>query len=272
MTELFRRACEVIVGSNRLRGHHVTFRVKRTLRPEPNTCEVTVANLSPSTRASIESLDAVRVRIRAGYGDELATIYDGELREVSTTRDGPTITTTIRSGDGERAYRRSRVNRSFAPGSSVEDVMGHLAESMRTGIGNALSAVRDRGLAGIVDVFESGTVVSGRAADELTRVLDAGNLEWSVQGGALQVLERGAALQTEALRLSSSTGLLGSPSVDAKGELRFRAMMIPGIAPGVRVVIDSEFHRGTYRIETAEFVGDTSGGEWAVECTGRVPR
>lgn len=272
MTELFRRACEIVVGSHRLRGHHVTFRVKRTLRPEPNTCEITIANLSPDTRAAVAALEDVRVRIRAGYGDELATIYDGELRDVSTTREGPTITTTIRSGDGERAYRRSRVNRSFAPGSSVEDVMREMATSMRVGIGNALSAVRDRGLGGLVEIFEQGTVASGRSADELTRTLDAADLEWSVQSGALQVLPRGAALQREALRLAPNSGLLGTPSVDAKGEVKFRAMMIPGIEPGVRVVIDSEFHRGTFRIEAAEYVGDTSGGDWAIECVGRVPR
>lgn len=102
----------------------------------------------------------------------------------------------------------------------------------------------------------------------MTDLCRSAGLEWSIQDGCLQLLNIGEALSTnEAIQLDSSTGLIGSPSVDSQGVLEFTTLLIPGIAPGVLVDMDSLFVKGGYRIEKVRYQGETVGQDWYAHCT-----
>jgi hypothetical protein len=161
----------------------------------------------------------------------------------------------------------------------VAEVIRYVAENLGVGMGNVEKALGGR-LEGNLRVFTGGTVVSGQAAEELQRLFDSVDLEHSIQGGNLQVLPRGGALEGTAVELSPQTGLVGSPSLNtpagfggsvfsAPRELTCSSKLNPDLFPGRKVQIRSEFIAGLFRVFRCEYVGDTRGGDWHANLTCR---
>jgi hypothetical protein len=120
-------------------------------------------------------------------------------------------------------------------------------------------------------IWPTGKSITGSVARELVAFARSADLEVSIQDGSLQFLDRGAALATTAVLLSSdpNTGLLGSPTVDNEGVLEAKSLMIPDIRCGGLVTVDGARVKGTYRVEEAEWNGDTTSDEWSVTVRGK---
>lgn len=264
---LFGRSWSVQVGELVLSEMDVTFKAKRAHAARPGTLELEVFNVTEQHRQELTSATRGRtlVEVQAGYVEGRSTIFRGDVRKATAKRDGTEWSVKIEAGDGEHAIRTARVNQSFAAGAGVGGVVEAIARAMGVGIGNAAQALRGARLAGGGDVFTDGTVVRGRAAAELTRLCDSTGLSWSVQEGALMLLPVGGSLQRTALRLAPDTGLLGSPEQGRGGHAKARALLIPDLVPGRLVQIDAALVRGFYRIESAEYAGDTNGSDWHVD-------
>lgn len=273
MPRLFKRTATLTVGTLQFTGLDIRFAVSKSLDREPNTAEIGIFNLSQSSRQSVEETEDQQVELLAGYEieDGASVIFSGDLRKASSTRDGPDIITQIEAGDGERSYRRSRINRSFGADTSLRSVVEGVGESMGLGTGNLSELAGDADFEGLGRTFSEGVVVSGSSREELSGLLDSAGIEWSVQDGNLQLLSRGAALAATAIRLSPQTGLIGSPSIDSEGLMRARALLIPDVAPGRKVEIVSDFVSGFYRVTKATYTGDTASTEWYVDVEGRAP-
>jgi hypothetical protein len=234
MAELFRRRAALTAGIGGGRALRIVnldfeFSVVKNLRREPNTAEIKVYNLQASSRQALEANEEQRIRLEVGYETDVHVIFEGDLRKASSTRDGADIITTIEGGDGERSFRRARTNRSFGEGTSVRSVIEDVARGITRSIG----------------------------------------LEWSVQDGNLQLLPFQTALRQTAVLLTKDTGLVGSPSLDSENVLTARSLIVPGIFPGRKVDVRSEFVRGIYRVTKATYIGSTFGNEWYVEVEGR---
>lgn len=267
MSELFKRVYTLTIGDKEITGLDVSFSVDRTLRREPNRAAVRVWNLARSTRDELSRADGVRVLLEAGYESGTAVIYDGELQRISSKRQGEDWLTEIESGDGARTIRSARVSVSSRSDSLLRTSLEQCANALGVGIGNAAEAFARASASTRV---RQGSVLSGQAEEVLTRLCDSVQLEWSIQGGVLQVLPARSALTSEAVRLAPSTGLVGSPSVDSTGKLHAEALLIPQLEPGRLVSVDSTHVQGTWRITRASYVGDLSGSAWGVTIEGRL--
>lgn len=273
MTKLFRRSVDVVVGPKRLTGLDCAFDIEKTLKAEPNTCELKIWNLAEDTRATFEQLSprkkfqtkGIPVRIEAGYGDDRAILWLGDLRNVYSEHDGIDWITTMNAGDGALAYQNSRVNISYGPMTPADTVLRALVRQLGVGEGNAALFK----ITGIWKVYPHGVVLSGSAARELTDFCRSTGLEWSIQDGTLQILDRNQALRGKAIHVSSDTGMVGSPSVDNLGILSVRTLLIPGVRVGCMLVIDSARIKGTYRVEKAKWTGDTSSDDWFIDMEAR---
>ncbi len=247
-----------------------SFTVTKSLRREPNVAEVKVWNLSASSRQSLEAAEEQRIRLEAGYAEDVHVIFEGDLRKASSSREGSDIVTTVEGGDGERGFRQARTNRSFGEGTSVRSVIEDVARGMGIGVGNLEAQTQGRGFEGLGAIYEEGTVVSGSSRETLTGLVRSVGLEWSVQDGNLQLLPFRVALRQTAVLLTPETGLIGSPSIDSENVLQARALIIPGIFPGRKVDVRAEFVRGIYRVTKATYTGSTFGQEWYVDVEGGV--
>jgi hypothetical protein len=272
MTTLFRRKCIVTVGTIQIRDLDVTFTIEKSLKREPNKCDLAIYNLNDDHRLQLAQQKVVPVKVEAGYEEQTSLIFAGDLRSAHSTRDGADIITKLSSGDGEHKLRSTRINKSFAKGTSVHTVLEEAAKALGVGLGNAVEAFKKKGLQGVGDIFSGGTVLSGNAANEVDGLAKSAGLEWSVQDGNLQILERGRALEGVAVRLAPSTGLVGSPTIDNKGLIRATCLMIPDVFPGRQVSIESEAVRGVYRVDRCVYNGDTFGTEWTIQLECKAPK
>ncbi len=249
-------------------GLRVKFTATKTLKKEPNTAEITVYNLSETTRRSLQKA-GVKIVIDAGYGKDLFRVFSGDVRTVDHVREGPDWTTVFKCGDGERAYQFARVNESFAEGAPIGGVVGALIKKMGVDPGNPAQT------AGLKGNLNQGYAASGSTSAALDEILTSIGKTWSIQDGVFQLLDKDATTSEEAIEISKSSGMVGSPEMgtpDKKGKpskLTIKSLLIP-MKPGRRVKLKSERYDGLVRVVSCKFDGDTHGGEWFTEIQGTL--
>lgn len=276
MTELFGRRVAVTVGTVRFEDLDVAFTIHKSIRPEPNTCELTIWNLNEEHQAQLEAIapkgsaaatQGIPCEIEAGYDGGTSLLWRGDLRTIETTDDGPNVVTYLTSGDGEKAWKHARLHVSYGPQTPIETSLRAIARALGVGEGNLSKVASQLRVAGAA-MWPAGKVLTGAASRQLVSIARSSDLEVSIQDGALQFISRGQALAGRALHLSSGTGLLGSPTVDNEGIATFRVLMIPDLRCGASVVLDAKRVKGGYRIVEINWSGDTSPGDWEAECKG----
>lgn len=275
---LFDRRWTVTVDTIEITGLDVAFKVEKTLKPQPNTCELSIWNLTREHQAQLEQLGQVSngksktkqattgipCKIEAGYKGEQSLIWLGDLRTVDTVYDDPSWVTHLTSGDGEKAWQNAKLHVSYGPKTPLETALRAMVRALGVGEGNLGKVVAKLKQAGSA-IYPTGTVISGPVSRELQAFAQSADLEVSIQDGAIQFIDRGKALGGTALLLNSDTGLIGSPTVDNEGVLTAQMLMIPGVRCGGLVTIDAARIKGTYRIEKAVWSGDTSSTDWGIE-------
>lgn len=267
------RVCNVTINKLKLVGHRVAFSVEKTTLPEPNTASVQVWNLNPDQRASLEELRpkkddkrGIPVLIEAGYkADGPAQIFLGDLRTVYSVKDGPDWVTTLESGDGEKATQTARIGTSIGPKTPVDTALRAMVKALGVKPGNVEKTIQKLKLGKTGKLFNQGVVLSGSVAQQLTTFARSADLEWSIQDGALQFVDRGKVLAGKAYKITPKTGLIGSPTVDNKGVLSCDMLMLSDLRPGSKIVVESSRVKGNYRVEKLNWRGDThSQSDWIV--------
>lgn len=252
-------------GTGAEQGVHVEFDVTKSLKPEPNKCHVRVWNLNESHRLMLEQLQDVPTQIEAGYKGNTSLVFLGNLRTALSVRDKADIMTGLGCGDGELPIRKSRINVAIAKNTPTDEVLRKVAKAIGVDDGNlnqAATAIRIR-FAGSGNAFMMGTVLTGSAADEMTHICRSLDLEWSVQNGKLQILERGKALALEAIKLSDTSGLIGVPTVDNKGVCSFKMLMQKDVSPGRLIVLDAARLKGQFKVTDTVHTGSIE-GDWTI--------
>lgn len=264
MPLLYHRTYNLVLGTKDVTGLHIRFRVEKTLKSEPNTCSIDVINLAPETREALEKAKKIPVRLEAGYNDENEQIYLGEVRTATSVTEGPDIITHVEAGDGEKQIQSARISIPVGPKTPPDVALRAIARTLGVGLGNVEAVASKLARSGKA-VFPMGRVITGNAARELTDFANSAGLEWSIQDGKLQFLDKGKALEGKAFELSSDSGLIGSPSVDSKGVVNAQTLFIAGLRPGVKVAFKSRSVHGGYRIQKCTYTGDFAGKDWYVE-------
>ena len=247
-------------------GMAVDFTVRKSLRREPNEAEISIWNLSPEHRAELAGAEAgADTILRVGYlGTGLGQIFSGDLRASPAEWEGPQVRVTLEGSDGGTAYRSARIQRSFAPGSSVYTVLSAAVDALGVGRGN-LDSLRDQiRLTATGATYPGGTTLSGPARDEVSRIVRGCGGSWSIQNGVFRLRLSGPS-QARALRISPQTGLIGSPTqATDRGQTTVSAhvLMLPGMYPGRVVQLESREITGAYEIHRVEYHGETRGTEW----------
>lgn len=260
-------------------GMRIQANIKKTLKKEPNTSEIRITNLSPTTRASLQK-KGVRAMLEAGYQDTgLSRLFSGNVRAVDHMREGANWITVLRLGDGERAWQYGRVNESFAAGTRIVDVIRAIAQQMgfdSTNIERQFNAAKDASKHKVPDKLDHGWAASGAASRAMDRIIKSAHLTWSVQDNQIQILAEGQALDV-VYEFSPSTGLVGSPEMGSptkKGRpalVKFDALLTP-VKPGAKAKLKSDRYNGTVKLLGVEFDLDTHGGPWYTRMSGEIAK
>lgn len=258
--KLYERVVELRIGDTEISGLHMAFEIEKDLKPEPNPCHIEIYNLGANNREILSKYKGVPVLLKAGYEGHVSVIYDGDFVRCTHIREGPTWRTILTNGDGINAIQSTRIDKSFAKGTPVKTVIKEIAHQLKIPSGDALKQLET-----ITEIINRGFTVSGSPMDELCRILRAYDYGASVQNNSLQILKLGESLEKEVIKLSSNSGLKGSPEIGTNNKIQVNSVLMPQLLPGHNIHIESAVFNAFVKVESLHFKGANFGDSWDTE-------
>lgn len=234
----------------------IEFSVEKTGSSTPNKIELTLYNLSATSRGFVEKRKQA-VIIEAGYDGNSGVIASGETDIITHVHEGADWQTKITAADGLTAYQ-APVHAAMGPGTTEIEVLRKLAHRLGLKLGS-ITGLSDR-------PFSHGRMLSGPARFELDAICRTRNLRWAIHDGALVVWPVGGATkpQTEAVLLSPSSGLIGSPEKTEKG-WKLLSLLRHDLTPGDPIKVKSSDVDGIFAAEKVCHKGQSNGNDWYTE-------
>jgi len=235
----------------------ITFDIKKTTENTANEATISLFNIGQTTRNLVRE-EGSQVILRAGYenGDGLQSLFFGGITRVEEKRGGTDHETIIEAYDGRSSRNSVQVSLSYGAGSKASNIVNDIVSALGLSLGNRPQLNAE---------FNHGFSFAGLAKDALTRVLDAEGFTWSIQNEQLYITRPDEAPEVTAVVLSPNTGMIGRPediSEDGVTKWRIQSLLFPQIIPRSIVEVESVDLSGQYRVEVAEFTGDTFGGDY----------
>ena len=266
----------------------IGFKVSKNLNTTSNSAVISIYNLSGDTRNKLKEIFDTII-LEAGYfqGEGLKLLFTGNITESFTKRNGPDLITVIQSGDGLKAIIETKFNKGYAAGTSAYDILDDILKTfgLPEKITNRLKAIARKKGKKFANAFSS----SGSAKSAIDKIIKKLDLEWSIQNGAVKILELESVDDspiTPNIILNPDTGLIGLPTriqdlkkrQDTKKKIvpgseikdikkkgwKLETLLYPEIEPGGRIKVFEETSGidGVFRIEEIEQIGDTYGTQW----------
>lgn len=275
MPRQFGRIVKLSVGDGDetlvIEGLRIEFDIEATRVSKPNQATISVYNLSRHTRQRIKE-EFTRMKLEAGYADNVGTIFLGELQTVVNKKNGVDVITEISVGDGTKAIQNSTANFTVDAGDdATQNAINGLIGTMEGISKGNISAAKD-----FPGALRS-VVVCGNTKDELAKLGRKHDFEWSIQQGAVEITKNDAAIN-ETIEISSESGMVGSPEMTEKGVM-VRCLLNPAIRPNriVKVVSDfiefdnnetpsgkreSDQGAGFFRVAKVRYTGNNEDGDF----------
>ena len=239
----------------------VVFGIAKTVKKEPNKCDLILYNLKKSNRIALQKKKQ-EVIIEAGYVGNTSILFEGQLEYSSSVQNGRDWVTSLQSSDGTGLMQSKRINKSFKGPARATDILNAAAKALGVKPGNLKKAIKRGSVRGNLSEFTNGIVLSGKADKVLDSVAKSMGYFYSIQDGQLLLLSQQDFLGTTATVISPETGMVGSPEPGEGGFVNVRTLIQPNLLPAHRVEIRAEEASGFYRIERVDFTGDTWGSDW----------
>jgi hypothetical protein len=251
-------------------GLRVQAKCVRSLKVTANSAQITVYGLNPDHRNALTKVANPTVALTAGFENQLTRIFVGQavhVKHEKLVEDGD-VTTTITTTDDGLNQQLKRVKRTFPKGVKAGDVLAEILKALGIKSGNLAQARAKLNAGKGATIYAEGCSLSGSARDEMTALCRSCGFEWSIQDGALQILDIGKALDSSAIVLDSSL-LIGTPSISNKGIVEGLTFLQKDFTPGRQVQIAHEFVSGVFRIEKCEYDLDSYADPWTVHFEAR---
>lgn len=254
---------------------NIDFSVSMDIGGKANTAEVTIINLSKSTRQKIGK-EFDQFQIEAGYeppaslggGSNVSLLFKGNIRDVVHTRRDADWSTRISCGDGDKAFRSATISKTIPAGSSVKDAVEAIqTELEKKGI--------ERGEWKFPDDIEEKKFkrpysMCGSCVREMNTLGRGKGFYWSVQNGVTEIVP-GNGYIGDTITIGADGGMINAPQITDNG-VRFEHLLEPAIKPGRRVkivskVLEANSEDDTFRVASCVFSGNSRDGKFQVEAT-----
>ncbi len=245
----------------------VQFEIKKNLGKEPNSCTVTVSNLSGDTRKALQRKPVYAI-VRAGYDGVTRLLFSGNVSYNPSKHEKTEWETKFSIADGGRAFAHARMNRSYKPPISVQQVLSDAAASMGLKLPSEVEQSQE-----LKSALATGLCCHGPTRDILTRQLAPYGFGWSVQNGRLQIISDDQIIQGRAIVLDTTKGqevggVINTPELSLPhrpgeaSELTVETLLYPEIMPAGSIDLTSESASGMFRVQELTHAGDTHGPDW----------
>ncbi|UHA71939.1 phage protein [Paenibacillus sp. 481] len=243
MENLFKRRVDVLVGGYRFSNKDLTisFDIQFDDDSEPNESSVDIYNLSPNTIANIRK--GMYVLVNAGYDRDVGTVLQGEITEVSTSKEQVDRITTIYIKDTSDRYK-TVVKQSYRKGAKASEIIRDLIRIAQLPIGD-LQLPEDK-------VYTSGYVVNGDPITAIRKLAAACGAGTYISHGKLMIRGKGKPADRNVIVLSPSTGMIESPQPHESGKkqgLKIKCLMNHRLLAGSYVKVESEKKSGFFVVK-----------------------
>ncbi|NTS31259.1 hypothetical protein HQ945_08325 [Phyllobacterium sp. BT25] len=253
----------------------ISFDVSKSISSSQNSAKIQIWNLSEGHRNAIgKELDDIV--LEAGYmppgeGGNVGIIFKGQMRDVEHKRDGPDIITTLSCGEGDRAFRKATISKTFRAGTEVKEVVDEIykqleAEGVDRGEWKFPDDISER-------KFKRPYSMCGGCKREMDTLGRGKGFYWSVQNGTMEIIPHDGYIGGIVL-ISPETGMVDTPTITDNG-VKVSALLNPEIRPNRRVQIKSETlemnaEGGEYRVSQCDYSGDNRDGDFVVQVHGEA--
>lgn len=205
---LFNREYELLVGEPGkdgllIKDLRVVFTLKLNHGKSPNEGTFRIYNLSRANMARLTNTINQVVQFRAGYTGQVGTLFVGDLARFEEQLDGVDRVAVLDVRDSLVAMRDSKTSLYYPAGTSGATALEAVAANFGLPLKMKVDAA-DRQL-------PKGFGFTGRTRNALSELCQYLGLEWSAQQGEIMIINKGGTYSQDAVVLSPSSGLIGSP-------------------------------------------------------------
>ena len=257
----------VVLNPGGVDGHQlkIGFDVSKSISSTANNATIRIWNLKESTRNALgKELDDIT--LEAGYmppsgGSNVGVIFRGQIRDVEHTRSGPDIISTLSTGEGDKAFRRATISKSYPAGTKVETVVEDIYKELeKEGVSRGEWKFPED-----MQAFRRPYAACGGCKREMDTISRGKDFYWSVQNGVMEVVPGDGYIGGVVL-ITPRTGMIDVPTITDNG-VKVSCLLNPEIRPGRRVRIESEVlsmngEGGEYRVSEVTFSGDNRDGDF----------
>ncbi|NMM53531.1 phage protein [Paenibacillus aquistagni] len=242
MASMYRRQCEVLIGSYQFRYGEIAMRISVEFDDdkEPNESTIELYNLSKHTLANLKT--GMKVIVNAGYGNDLGTVLQGKIVEVRTQREQMDRVTTLQVKDVVNSSKVT-LQQSYRPGTKASEIIRDLLSRAKISHG-PIQLDQDY-------TYTQGFTVKGDALEAVQRAAKAcGTSTYTKQGQLRFRSKHHSASMT--LELSPASGLIESPESfeeeKVKG-VRVKSLLHYRLYAGAKLRLVSEDFEGDYKVK-----------------------
>jgi len=218
------------------------FQISQWTMQTPSILKLIISNITPAHAQQFVHQEYKTITIDAGYQDGHGIIFKGDIKQAIYGRESPTDTiVTVYAADLDRFHNYAVVHTTFPPGSTPQQ---HVNAAIQAGASMGAS----KGYIGIdlaTPTFPRAVTLFGMARDVLANITQGKQATVSYQQGKIQMLKNGQSTPGSAIKLNSTTGLIGMPTQTIQG-IFARCLINPAIHIGSQVFIDQKDIQGAY--------------------------
>lgn len=212
----------------------IEFDITRNILSSANVCSIRIYNLSSQNRNQIEfniyNQSAFRsVKLYAGYGTNLPSIFQGNISNAWSVREGTNFITQIECYDGGYAYNNAQTNQNYPAGTPNIVILGSLISSLK-------SFEVSMGALGIYSgVTLRAKSYTGPTTQLLSELTNGG---FFIDNGIANCLGNNECLLGSIPTIDAQSGLLGTP-VREQSILTFDMIFEPRVQAGQYILLQS---------------------------------
>lgn len=231
----------------------IEFDITRSVLTSANVCQIRIYNLSELKRNFIRHNEFDygnyrSIRLKAGYGDNLATVFQGNISQAWSVREGNNFITQIECFDGGFAYNNGLSNLNIPRGSDLKLAIAALAKD--------LPHITVGAIGGYLGTLVRSNTYSGNTMQLLSDLTGGGAFIDSEKLNALRNNEFIAAGGPPPV-ISSKSGLLGTPVLE-QSYLHFDMLFEPLLNVGRLIILNSSTgsnFNGEYSVKAVKHRG-----------------
>ncbi|QEO57556.1 baseplate hub protein [Francisella marina] len=240
----------------------IAFSCVKSINGGQNKLNIDIYNLSQSSRNAIKRTKAgkniIKIQLDAGYVDNKATIFKGNVLEAYSDKQGTEFITRI------EAYEAEQENLSW---SFTTNTVGDTKTAVNYLIKQKVQKELDTNI-DLVDIPNNlRPIVMVGTTDDLIKQYIGEDNHYFIDNDKVNILPKTKYKTQFIPDVNAENGLYAPPKND-DGFIVAKTLLNPAIQIGGAVNLESIFNpsiNGVYKVETIQFTGDNWADEWTQE-------